>query len=96
MILRIVKMTFKPESVPAFLKLFELQKNHIAAFDGCVELHLLQDMHQQNVFFTQSIWHSEAHLQAYRNSSFFKEIWSKTKPHFSEKAEAWTLKYVAL
>jgi quinol monooxygenase YgiN len=95
MIIRIVKMTFQPEKVGEFLEIFQLQKNNIAGFEGCVELKLLQEEGSNNIFFTHSIWQSEAHLNAYRNSDFFKDVWGRTKKLFADKPEAWSLKVIA-
>ena len=67
MITRIVKMTFKKNQVAKFLKIFVASKNKILAFEGCTHLELLTDIHQPNVFFTYSLWNSEADLLNYRN-----------------------------
>lgn len=52
MINRIVRMSFEPSLVPAFLELFETVKDQIAGFEGCKGLTLLRDAHQPNVLFT--------------------------------------------
>ena len=95
MITRIVKLTFKAESVPQFLQIFEEMKHQIAGFEGCESLQLLKQRGTDNVYFTYSIWQEEKYLEAYRNSDFFVNIWSKTKTHFSDKAQVWTLETVA-
>jgi heme-degrading monooxygenase HmoA len=51
-------------------------------------------VNSQNVFFTYSIWDSEDHLYQYRKSVTFKEIWSKTKPLFCNKAKAWSVEEI--
>jgi heme-degrading monooxygenase HmoA len=43
-----------------------------------------------NIFFTYSFWQSQNDLEKYRNSALFKEVWSKTKKMFAEKAQAWS------
>lgn len=91
MIVRIVQMTFKPEKVPLFLELFEERKTMIRSFDGCRHLELWQDAHSENVFFTYSIWESEARLDHYRFSDLFKDTWMRTKALFAEKAKAWSV-----
>ncbi len=91
MIVRIVKMTFYPEMVSDFLKVFTHSKNAIRNFEGCLHLELLQDAHHKNIFFTHSHWDSEEHLDNYRNSDLFVATWSKTKILFVEKPEAWSL-----
>lgn len=91
MINRIVKMSFKPEEVGAFLKMFDEVKDQIANFDGCEGLILLRDAAETNVFFTYSYWQSEAHLNKYRFSDLFKGVWSNTKIHFNQAPAAWSL-----
>ncbi len=90
MFTRIVKMTFREEEVQTFLANFERNKNRIRDFDGCLHLKLLQDKTNHNIFFTYSIWESTAHLEAYRHSELFKSVWSKTKPLFADKPQAWS------
>lgn len=84
-------MHFQPESVPAFLELFDEVKHHIRNFPGCKELKLMQEDGTANVLFTYSIWESNAHLEAYRNSPFFAETWRKTKALFAAKAQAFSM-----
>lgn len=90
MIIRIVKMTFKPEEIPSFLEIFDKQKEFIAGFDGCLHLTLLRDKKQANVFFTYSHWKNEDALESYRKSDFFKNVWSKVKLLFDAKPQAWS------
>jgi (4S)-4-hydroxy-5-phosphonooxypentane-2,3-dione isomerase len=47
------------------------------------------------VFFTLSVWDSEASLNTYRHSDFFRTTWAKTKVLFSDKPAAWTTKMVS-
>jgi (4S)-4-hydroxy-5-phosphonooxypentane-2,3-dione isomerase len=91
MITRIVKMTFKPEYIDGFKEIFQVYKKQIRAFDGCSHVDLLKDLDNECVFFTLSFWNTEDDLNAYRESYIFKNTWSKLKPMFSEKAEAWSL-----
>lgn len=91
MIFRIVKMTFEKEKVPVFLELFEGRKRQIRHFDGCRHLELWQDGHDENVFFTYSIWESEQHLDHYRFSELFKDTWKHTKALFADKPQAWSV-----
>ena len=91
MIIRIVKMTFQPERLQEFFRLFEKQQARIREFEGCLHLELWQDLHDQRVCFTHSHWMNEDALQAYRQSPFFRETWQQTKVLFAEKPEAWTL-----
>ncbi len=92
MIKRIVKMTFREESVDTFLRdVFEHSKDRIRAFPGCRHMELLRNLHQPNILFTLSHWDDEAALEAYRQSELFQTTWAKTKIHFAGKAEAWTV-----
>lgn len=91
MIVRIVRLTFKVEEIPNFLDVFEKQKKFIAGFEGCSHLTLLRDKKQANVFFTYSHWKNEDALERYRESDFFKDIWSGVKLLFDDKPEAWSL-----
>jgi len=91
MITRIVKLTFQPEKVADFLKVFEVMKSKIAAFEGCESLQLMKQEGSDCVFFTVSQWQAASYLDAYRNSAFFADVWSRTKIHFAVKPEAWSL-----
>lgn len=84
-------MMFQPGKENDFLNIFRSEKEKIKAFDGCRNVELLNDIYQPNIFFTYSTWDSEAHLEKYRNSDFFKTTWGKTKKLFSGKPEAWSL-----
>lgn len=91
MIVRIVKMKFKPEFIQEFKILFKVVNEKIAGFEGCTTVKLLQHDTDKTIFFTISNWESAQHLDNYRNSDLFKSTWAKVKPHFSVKAEAWSL-----
>ncbi len=91
MIIRIVQMTFREEAIPAFEGLFAERKARIRSFEGCLHLELWQDTHYPSVFLTYSHWESEAHLNHYRFSGFFKETWGLTKTLFAEGPKAWSV-----
>lgn len=91
MITRIVKMTFMPEEIRKFQKIFGATAELIQSFEGCYDVKLMRDVNSDNVFFTISQWQSEHHLNAYRSSGLFKTTWADVKPLFSEKAQAWSL-----
>lgn len=91
MIKRIVKLTFQPKEIPTFLENFEIVKDKIRAFDGCLHLELWRAKKPDNVMFTYSYWESEAHLNTYRHSDLFRETWAKTKVLFADKPEAWSI-----
>lgn len=91
MIVRVVKMTFRPEEVARFQDLFEGWRHRIIAFPGCQHLQLLHDLHDPRVFFTYSEWNGPADLEAYRRSAVFSEVWPVVKGLFAAPAEAWSL-----
>ena len=91
MIVRIVQMTFREDAIKEFSSLFEERKQTIRNFPGCMHLELWQDSTHENVFFTYSIWNSEADLNHYRFSDFFKDTWGRTKALFAEKPNAWSV-----
>lgn len=91
MILRIVQMTLRPECIEDFGKMFAERKDTIKSFRGCRHLELWQGANDPNVFFTYSHWESEADLDHYRFSEFFKETWTITKAMFAQKAQAWSV-----
>ncbi|GMN05633.1 antibiotic biosynthesis monooxygenase [Croceitalea sp. MTPC5] len=91
MLVRIVKLTFKPENISSFEQIFEETKQRIRNYEGCLFLELYQQQGNPQVFFTYSHWKDANTLDNYRNSDFFKSVWSKTKVLFDAKPEAWSL-----
>lgn len=91
MILRIVKMHFKPEHLSEFMAYFKQIRSDIEAMPGMVKLKLYQDADNDNVVFTHSQWLNQESLNNYRGSALFGQVWPKTKSMFEEKAEAWSL-----
>ena len=91
MFVRIVKLSFHDEHVPAFLANFELMKEKIRGAAGNKLLELYQDKDNKNVFFTYSYWETEADLLHYRESELFYDVWSFTKKLFNAKPEAWSV-----
>jgi len=95
MLVRIVKMTFDKNKISDFQASFHSIKDKIIGFNGCEFLELYQDRNNACVFFTYSHWASEADLNNYRKSAFFKEVWAKTKTMFSEEPIAWSVDKIA-
>ena len=91
MIIPIVRMHFKDESVETFLEIFQKHKNAIRKAKGCMHLELLKDVNHPNVYTTLSHWKRASDLEAYRNSELFKEVWGKVKPLFTTHAQAFSL-----
>lgn len=92
MLIRIVRMTFRPEERDNFLQLFHENKEKIRHFSGCTHLELLEDFNDSNSFSTYSYWNDESCLNAYRHSELFAEVWANTKSKFAKKPIAFSLK----
>lgn len=97
MLVRLVKLPLHPDHVASFLNLFDEIAPKIRAFDGCIHLELLQHVDFPGVVCTYSHWHSESHLDNYRQSDLFKENWAKTKPMFAAppRAESYRMAHSA-
>jgi heme-degrading monooxygenase HmoA len=91
MLVRIVKLSFQEEHIPAFLDNFELMKEQIRNAPGNRFLELYQDKSNKSIFFTYSYWETETDLNNYRNSALFDEVWTFTKKLFNAKPEAWSV-----
>jgi heme-degrading monooxygenase HmoA len=96
MLVRMVKMTFRDEAIETFKAFFEERKDKIRNFEGCTHLELWQDNQHHATFFTYSHWRDETALTHYRNSAFFRDTWQQTRQMFATKAEAWSVKQVAI
>lgn len=90
MINRIVRLSFIPEKVDAFIEIFNNSKVQIASFPGNHGLKLLQDANDKNVFYTYSLWFDDDSLQRYRKSELFKTTWAATRALFNDKPIAWS------
>jgi hypothetical protein len=88
---RVVKMTFKQETMSDFLELFNKKKSQIRNFEGCTQLQLIQDQTNPYTLYTYSCWDSQDSLDNYRNSHLFKETWAETKKCFGARPEAFSL-----
>lgn len=91
MLIRLVRMTFRPETVPEFLEIFRESQPRIRAFPGCRHVELLRDLDQPHVYVTHSHWDDGAALDAYRQSELFRGTWAKTRLLFSERPVAYSL-----
>ena len=91
MITRIVKLTFREDTIEAFLDFFDTINTQVSRFEGCRGMRLLRDKHHPERVFTYSYWESEAALNNYRDSALFGKVWPGIKPWFGEKPEAWTV-----
>lgn len=83
MLIRLVRMTFHPDRVSDFLRLFSEVAPHIRDFDGCRYLELWRDARYPNIMTTHSHWSGKEALESYRNSALFRETWGQTTPLFA-------------
>ena len=83
MLLRTVRMTFRPDRLDAFLALFADARPRIRAAPGCHHLELWQDARFPNVLTTYSEWDDADALDAYRRSDLFRTTWARTTPLFA-------------
>ena len=83
MLIRTVRMTFRPDRLAAFLAIFDASAPRIRAFAGCRHLALWEDAHYPNILTTYSHWEDEAALNRYRESTLFRSTWAQTKPLFA-------------
>lgn len=95
MFIRIVKLSFHKENIPAFLENFNLMKEKIRNSPGNRFLELYQDQNNPEIFFTYSYWETPEDLENYRNSALFDEVWTFTKKLFNDKPEAWSVNKLA-
>jgi len=91
MLIRIVKMSFHKENIPAFLENFNLMKDKIRNAKGNRFLELYQDKNDACIFFTYSYWETVDDLENYRKSELFSDVWTFTKKLFNAKPEAWSV-----
>lgn len=91
MIVRFVKLCFRPDEVETFLALFDRTRDRIRHFEGCTHLELLHDTADPRVFFTYSIWQNAEALDRYRESELFQSTWRQTKILFDQAPQAWSL-----
>lgn len=94
MLIRIVRMTFAPEQVPAFLEIFRSSQGQIRQMPGCRFLELWQDAEHAHIYCTHSHWESEEALNNYRRSELFGKVWPATKALFAAPAQAFSVHQV--
>ncbi|MEQ9103730.1 MAG: putative quinol monooxygenase [Rhodothermales bacterium] len=85
---RVVRMTFRTEAVPEFLEIFADVVADIRRQPGCLHVELMRDAQWPDVYATFSVWKSEAALEAYRQTPFFRKTWSLTKALFAAPPRA--------
>lgn len=93
--IRIVKMHFQTDRISEFLAVFEDAKPKIEAIAGCHKVNLVQSLADEGTLMTISEWDGPDALEAYRQSELFKSTWAKTKIHFSDRPQAWSVDIIA-
>lgn len=88
MLVRIVRLTFTPDTVDDFLIQFDDSAPQIRQFPGCRHLELWRDADAPSVCTTYSHWEDEGALNRYRNSDLFKETWAQVTPLFADRPKA--------
>ena len=88
MLIRIVRLTFAPETVAEFLDQFDRTAPEIRQFPGCRHLELWRDADAPHVCTTYSHWDDAEALDRYRSSSLFKATWAAVTPLFDDRPEA--------
>ncbi|MDH3651032.1 MAG: antibiotic biosynthesis monooxygenase [Saprospiraceae bacterium] len=92
--IRLVKLTVKPDQIQTFKEIFHSNSKVIARQAGCSILELWQDQENPQIFYTYSQWQSADCLESYRASPFFGALWIKVKPLFEQGAQVWNLNHV--
>lgn len=96
MLIRIVRLTFAPEHIAAFLRIFQDSENQIRQMPGCRHLELWQDADDPLVYCTHSHWESAEALNAYRRSALFGQVWPATKALFAAPPLAFSVQPAVL
>jgi quinol monooxygenase YgiN len=89
-LIRIVRLTFRPDAVDAFLEIFDASAAKIRAFPGCTHLALWQDETTPYILTTYSHWTDAGALDTYRGSALFKQTWARTKKLFADAPLAYS------
>ncbi|PEN13904.1 antibiotic biosynthesis monooxygenase [Longibacter salinarum] len=87
-LVRIVRMTFHPDTVDDFIDHFDDVSPRIRSFPGCTHLELWRDARYPNICTTYSHWESQGALDAYRNSDLFSGAWQTAKRLFAARPVA--------
>jgi quinol monooxygenase YgiN len=87
-LVRIVRMTFAPDTVAPFLEHFDTTAPQIRSVDGCQHLELWRDADAPHICTTYSHWDDAEALNQYRHSDLFRSTWAEVKPLFADAPEA--------
>ena len=84
-------MHFSETGVSEFLQIFYESQTAIRNFPGCTHLELLKDAKDPGCYTTLSHWIDDQSLENYRKSELFSGVWTRVKPLFSARTEAFSL-----
>ncbi len=90
MINRYVRLEIGKAGHESFIATFEQVRNKISAFPGCHGVVLWRGMGDRNIFATFSKWDSMEALNEYRSSELFNSTWTKVKPSFVARPQAFS------
>jgi len=92
MIKRIVRLTLKDTaSKTAFEDIYDTRNPHKNGVKGCLDVKVMKDVNEENIYYTVSTWESNDDLEAYRHSPYFKETWPMVKANLAKRAEAYSM-----
>jgi quinol monooxygenase YgiN len=91
MVVRIVRMHFRTEEIETFLAIFNANRDAIRNFSGCTYMDLMRDLQSASTLVTISHWQSPDDLEQYRQSPLFRSVWTRVKPLFARRPEAFTI-----
>ena len=92
---RIVRLHFKEGKEKVFLnEILPKQKHFTRSFQGCNRLELWQDVDNEQIVYSFSLWDSVEDLNNYRYSDQFRAFWKATKQHFKEPAQAFSAQQI--
>jgi len=95
MIVRIVRMVFRPDTVADFEALFSEVRAKIEDQPGCRGVLLASDPTDPLVRYTHSLWRDADALEAYRHGDLFAATWPRTKVLFGDRPQAFSLQLYA-
>lgn len=95
MITRIVRLTLKDESSQNDFRALYASRNPMnRGVSGCLEVKIMKDINENNVYYTVSKWTTNEALENYRSSAYFKETWPMVKSTLASKTKVFTMEEV--
>ena len=88
MIVRVVRLTFSPDTVVTFDALYDRFESRIQAQPGCRMVRAMKVSGHPCQRATLSFWETQEDLDTYRKSALFGEVWPATKALFAAPPEA--------